>query len=80
MKTDALALAGVRALAATGEARRIRTRAQLSLGDIAQTCGVAPSTVHRWESGHRVPRGEPALRYGALLSALVGQAQRQAAS
>lgn len=68
--TEPLKLAAVRARAADGSARRIRVAAHLSLTDIASAVGVDQSTVHRWETGRRAPRGAPALRYGALLDAL----------
>lgn len=70
MKTDPLALALARQFTSTGEARAIRLRARLSLTEVASTCGVDQSTVHRWENGRRVPRGAPAARYAGLLVAL----------
>jgi DNA-binding transcriptional regulator YiaG len=67
---DPLRLAKVRALAASGEARRIRERALLSCADIARPCGVDQATVWRWEEGTRRPYGEAAIRYGELLESL----------
>lgn len=65
-----LRLAGVRAAASSGEARRLREIAQLSIGEVAKACGVDQSTVWRWERGTRKPRGEAALAYGELIESL----------
>lgn len=70
---DVERLARVRGLALSGEARRIRTEARVSLADIGKACGVAESTVYRWESGLRAPRGRPAIRYLKLLDRLAAQ-------
>ena len=67
---DATLLAEARLAAATGEARALRTNARLSLSDVARVCGVDPSTVHRWESGKRTPRGLAAMRYARLVRSL----------
>lgn len=63
-------VAAVRALALNGEARTRREAAQLSLSEVASNCGVDTSTVWRWETGQRRPRGEAALRYWRLLDLL----------
>ena len=65
-----LALAEVRQWAASGTARAIRERARLAEGDIATAVGVSLPAVSRWERGLRVPRGQAALRYHALLQSL----------
>lgn len=65
------ALARVRAMAATGQAREVRTRARLSLADVAGVLGVGVSTVARWETGQRAPQAKVALRYAKLLDDLV---------
>jgi DNA-binding transcriptional regulator YiaG len=67
MATDALEIARARDLVRTGRAQAIRVSAGLSQGDIARTLKVWTSTVRRWESGERVPRGEIAKRYAKLL-------------
>lgn len=67
-------LAEARALAASGEARRIRQTANLSLLEIGAGVGADPSTIGRWERGERVPRGRAALRYAQLLDRLRSQA------
>ena len=71
MKTsDALRLAAARTAAGDGEARRLRQAARLSLADVAATCNVDQSTVHRWECGKRTPSLPAALRYAILLEGL----------
>lgn len=80
MKSNALQLAQMRRAASSGEARALRLQAQLSLNDIAGACGVHPSTVFRWESGDRVPRGEPAVRYANFLEALTRAMESRVAS
>ena len=66
-------LARVRALVGTGAARPIRLNAGLSLGEVAKSVGVSPGTILRWETGERIPHGEPAVAYGRLLNGLVAQ-------
>lgn len=68
---DLARLAQVRALASSGAARSVRLAAGLSLGEVARTLGVSPSTILRWETGERSPRGELALRYTDLLDRLL---------
>jgi DNA-binding transcriptional regulator YiaG len=63
-------LAKVRRLAATGEARQIRQRAELSMSEIAAAVGVHEATVSQWERGKQRPRGEAALQYLAVLEAI----------
>lgn len=70
MTTTAEKLQALRARTASGEARKIREAARLSLNDIARSVGTHYSTIGRWESGERLPRGEAALRYAALLERL----------
>ncbi|WP_030726318.1 helix-turn-helix domain-containing protein [Streptomyces sp. NRRL S-237] len=70
IRTDVLRLAQVRADAASGAAMRTRAAARLSLSEIADLCGVDPSTVWRWERGKRSPRGEAALAYARVLEDL----------
>jgi len=69
---EVLELAAVRALARTGTARQIRQAAGLSLAEVASSLGVSSAAVCRWEHGQRIPRGERAQRYGALLRLLAG--------
>jgi DNA-binding transcriptional regulator YiaG len=56
-------LATVRRLCTSGDARDIRQRADLSLREIAEASQVHLSTIHKWETGQRAPRGKAALRY-----------------
>jgi transcriptional regulator with XRE-family HTH domain len=65
-----LSLAAVRAAVSSGEARRLREAARLSIGEVASACGVDQSTVWRWERGRRSPRGDKALKYGELIESL----------
>jgi transcriptional regulator with XRE-family HTH domain len=65
-----LALALVRQLAASGTGRQIRIRAGLSLAEVAEPVGVGRAAISRWERGLQLPTGEPALRWGALLTEL----------
>jgi DNA-binding transcriptional regulator YiaG len=70
MTSEAEKLQALRTRTTSGEARKIREAAHLSLSDIARSVGAHYSTVSRWESGGRLPRGEAALRYAALLERL----------
>lgn len=63
-------VARARHLTATGEARTIRETRKMSLSEVARACGVAVSTVMRWENGERQPRGEAGARYASVLSLL----------
>ena len=64
-------IANARAFAASGVARALRRASFLSLRDVAAEVGVAPSTVHAWETGKKVPSQENAARYGRLLTTLL---------
>jgi DNA-binding transcriptional regulator YiaG len=66
-ETAVLAIAQVRADAASGRARTIRQRARLSQADVGRALGVHFTTVAAWESGRRVPRGAAATRYAEFL-------------
>lgn len=59
----------LRRLIASGEAREIRLAAGLTLREVGEAVGVAPSTVFRWEAGQRTPRAA-AARYLALLEGI----------
>ena len=73
----ASALARARALAASGAARMIRRNAGLSLQDVADVCGVAFATIHRWEVGDRRPAGDNAVAWVEFLDALAEQSNPQ---
>lgn len=63
-------LVRVRRLASTGAARAIREDAGLSLAELANAAKVHKTTIFRWETGLRRPRGEAAQRYLAVLEEL----------
>jgi transcriptional regulator with XRE-family HTH domain len=69
---DTISLAQARSFTRSGAARAVRVAAGLSLREMAEPLGVAPSTVLRWERCERSPRGEKALAYKKLLDGLVG--------
>lgn len=60
-------LAEVRQLISSGEARRLREQAGMSLSETAMACGVDTSTVWLWETRRRRPRAAGALRYLEVL-------------
>ena len=52
------------------ELRAVREVARVSQTHIAETLGVAPATVSRWETGARQPNDRVLLDYLDLLAAL----------
>ena len=66
----AIELSRVRNAAASGEARQVRERAKLSLSELGAACEVDQSTIWRWETGRRRPRGPAGLRYARVLDLL----------
>lgn len=68
--TDIERLALVRQYCTSGEARRRRIAARVSLAEVAKECGVHAYTVHRWERGERLPRTEAGLRFLSVLESL----------
>lgn len=69
-QAQVLRIVELRTAVSTGEARRLRVAAQLSIGEVARSCGVDQSTVWRWEKGVRRPRGSGALEYAELIAEL----------
>lgn len=67
---EVLLLAKARTLATTGMGRRVRVACDLSLRNVAESVGVAASTLWRWEQGQRRPRGAAASRWAHLVSEL----------
>jgi DNA-binding transcriptional regulator YiaG len=67
---DAQALSLARQALATGEARRARLEARLTIGDVARVVGCTTWAVLRWEAGQRVPAAEFGVPYGRLLRRL----------
>ena len=71
MEIDTLMqIVATRQRARDGTARAIRQRAGVTLAEMARTVGVTESTMSRWESGQRNPRGEAALRWMEALAEL----------
>lgn len=70
-----------RLLARSGEARRLREEAGLSIREFAAFLGVDPSSVSRWETGEAVPsRRGVAIRLAEALdemATVLGKAERQ---
>jgi len=56
--------------AEAGEARRIRERSLLTVGEVAREIGVHPSSLSRWETGATRPRASFALRWAEVLDRL----------
>lgn len=77
---DLLLLARARRLASTGEARRLREQAALSLREVADAVGMPHTTLWRWENGQRTPHGAKASAWALLLDELKAQAPAEAAS
>lgn len=69
-------LARLRRFVRTGEAEGLRERAGLSQVEVAAAVGTSNVTIHRWESGTRVPHGAPALAYWRLLQQLMRSERR----
>jgi DNA-binding transcriptional regulator YiaG len=67
------AVVRLRALIDSGAAQATRKAARLSLSEMARPMDVRPSTVLRWETGSRSPRGDHALRYLELLDKLMSR-------
>jgi DNA-binding transcriptional regulator YiaG len=65
-----LDVATARRYATTGEGRRIRETAGLSLSEVASSIGLATSSLWRWEQGQRMPRGPRAAEWARLLREL----------
>ncbi len=80
MSTGGLTLADrvaeLREWITTGYARDLRVAAGLSQALAAQDCEVTASTVHRWETGGRLPRGRNITAYHAFLARLVEREQQ----
>lgn len=72
MDTDnaALALVALRRMCRSGEAREIREKSGLSQAEMAAGIPASRAAVSAWELGTRIPHGEAAERYLALLLTL----------
>jgi DNA-binding transcriptional regulator YiaG len=73
---DLTLLMEARDAARSGRAARLRTAAGLAQADIANTIGVTPACVSRWEAGARRPHGTRAIAYAQLLRDLAQQVAR----
>lgn len=69
----------LRNLIASGEAKRIRENAGITLEDVAGEVGVHYMTVWRWENRHRSPRGEDVTRYLSTLNRIAAAMEREPA-
>lgn len=67
---DLAAVSWARAACLSGDARKIREDARLTLDDMAAGCGVTRGAVWLWETGQRVPGRDKALAYAKLLKSL----------
>jgi transcriptional regulator with XRE-family HTH domain len=65
---EAERLVRMRQMARSGEARRIRLAAELTLREVAAEVGVDAGTVSRWEAGLLAPRCGHALRWEEVLA------------
>jgi DNA-binding XRE family transcriptional regulator len=70
---DLVTVAYARQATKNGFGRMVRIAADLSQREVAASIGVDVSTISRWESGERLPRGASAVRYGHLIEALASQ-------
>jgi len=57
-------------MASSGELRRMRLDARLSLSELSAAVGVFPSTLWRWEINTRVPRPSEARRLALVIREL----------
>jgi transcriptional regulator with XRE-family HTH domain len=69
-------LARMRRMQQTGEARRLREQAGVSLRTMARAVGVRPSTLIRWEAGRMHPREGTALAWLGQLDTIRAELER----
>jgi DNA-binding transcriptional regulator YiaG len=72
------AMLTIRRLQDSGQARRIREQAGVSVALLARAIGVQEATVWRWETGRSRPREGAALRWLAALERMAGGADADA--
>jgi DNA-binding XRE family transcriptional regulator len=70
--TDVEELSRLRSFLRSGAGRQVRLARGASLRELSRDAGVSPTTILRWETGERTPRGQGALRYWLLLQSLMG--------
>jgi Helix-turn-helix len=66
-------LVRARAFLSSGAARVTRQAAGIRLSEVGREMKKPPSTIYRWETCLRSPRGEDALRLVRVLEGLVGE-------
>jgi transcriptional regulator with XRE-family HTH domain len=71
------AILTIRRLQDSGQARRIREQAGVSVALLARSIGVQEATVWRWETGRSRPREDAALRWLAALERMAGDADTE---
>ncbi len=69
-------IVSIRQLARSGEARRIREAAGLSLRELAAAVGVDAASISRWERGLSAPRVHHALAWHKALMVAVAPVAR----
>lgn len=57
-----------RHLSTSGNGKRIREQAKLTLKEVAEHIGVDVKTLRRWESGESMPRGDKAIAWVRALA------------
>jgi DNA-binding transcriptional regulator YiaG len=67
---DLPALSRTRHMVDGGELRRVRERAGLTQGEIAEVCGVTISCVSRWEQGEIAPCSANARQLSDIIAVL----------
>jgi transcriptional regulator with XRE-family HTH domain len=66
-------LARARQLGRSGQGRRAREAAGLSVRELAAAVGVEAGTLSRWETGRCRPRADAALRWLTTLDSLASE-------
>ena len=70
---ELVAMARLRDLCRTGQAKAVRVGAVVTLEEIAAVCHVTPGAVSLWERNKRTARGQHALDYLAALEGLMSR-------
>jgi predicted transcriptional regulator len=68
-----LMLARARRLSRSGEGRRLREAAGLSVHDVARAADTTAACVSRYERGDRVPHGDTAIRWARVCAAIAAE-------
>ena len=67
---DLVKVSRARQLLGSGEGRRMREKARLSLREMADMIGIDHSSLARWETGESLPGREPAQRWHDAMRSL----------